>query len=54
MVDVKKEAKSAGEKVILVGVATAATALINWIVSRPIKRAIARRRAKVAQDREDG
>lgn len=46
MVDVKKEAKAAGEKVVLVGVAAAATALINWIVSRPIKRALDKRRAR--------
>lgn len=54
MVDVKKEAKSAGEKVLLVGISTAAGALIQWITSRPIKRALARRRAKVEKDREDG
>lgn len=45
MVDVKKEAKSAGEKVIILGISTAAGALIQWITSRPIKRAIERRRA---------
>lgn len=51
MVDVKKEARSAGEKVVLVGVATAAAALINWITSRPIKRALAKRRQKRAEDK---
>lgn len=50
MVDVKKEAKSAGEKVIVVGLSVAAGRLIQWITSRPIKRAFERRRAKKDRD----
>ncbi len=50
---VKDEAKEAGKRVILVGISTAAMALTRWIVSRPIKRAIARRRAKKAEREAD-
>lgn len=47
----KDEAKDAGRNVIAIGITTAAMALGKWIVSRPIKRLIARRRAKKdAQD----
>lgn len=53
MVDLKKEAKAAGEKVVVVGIAAAGMALLEWIKSRPIKRAIARHRAKKAEQHAD-
>jgi len=46
----KDEAQNAGKRVILVGISTAAMALTRWILSRPLKRAIARRRAKKAAE----
>jgi hypothetical protein len=48
-VSLKDEARDAGKRVVVVGITTAAAALVQWIVSRPIKRAIARRRAARAQ-----
>lgn len=41
----RDEAKAAGRSVIVVGITTASVALIGWIKSRPIKRALAKRRA---------
>lgn len=49
--NLKEEAKDAGRKVAVVGITTAAAALVQWIASRPIKRAIARRRAKKEAER---
>ena len=51
--NLKDEAKDAGKKVVAVGITTAAMALVRWIVSRPIKRALARRRAKEETARAD-
>ncbi len=48
--DLKEEARGAGKRVIAVGIATAAMGLVRWIVSRPIKRAIERKRARVARE----
>jgi hypothetical protein len=52
-VNLKDEAKGASKKVIAIGISTAAMALVRWIVSRPIKRAIDRRRAKEEAARAD-
>ncbi len=51
--DVKEQAKSAAKGVVAVGISTAAMALVRWIASRPIKRAIARRRKERAEEESE-
>lgn len=44
----RDEARETGRNVIAVGLAAGSAALIGWIKSRPIKRALAKRRARKA------
>ena len=48
---IRDEAKDAGKQVVSVGIAAATAALIAWIRTRPIKRAIEKRRAAKAAKR---